>query len=424
MNDEILHARENRIKHVESFQQEGYSTILVLKANIPGSNKNIKEAKILINIFKHLIKDYLTVDKESEYQSADGPYAIFGLLKEDQFTIKQWCIDVENQHVLGRFIDIDVFHNTAHSLSRSQLNQPHRKCYLCERSVYECMKTNQHELETLLEYITQNVFHYCCTQISQYIIESMEKELALEYKFGLVTKTSQGSHSDMDYSLMRSTIDVLIPYFLQMFETGYKTENLSTILQSSRHIGVQAEQDMFYHTKGVNCYKGLIFVLGATISSLGYVMQHNLIWNDIFDIIRRLSTTILDDFLVTTNTSGFYAFKNHQILGVRGEVHGGLPSVQSVISQITDVNLLSDTQIREILRQLIVLCDDTVLLHRAKTLAQYQAIKQKFKQLDVFNMNQVETLNQECIDSKLSFGGAADLLVTTIFLKKVERGFF
>jgi len=35
-------------------------------------------------------------------------------------------------------------------------------------------------------------------------------------------------------------------------------------------------------------------------------------------------------------------------------------------------------------------------------------------------MNQVNGLNQLCIENNLSFGGSADLLVVTVFLKKIN----
>ncbi len=48
----------------------------------------------------------------------------------------------------------------------------------------------------------------------------MINELNLDPKFGLVTPTSSGSHKDMNYKLMHDSIDVLIPYFLEIFELG------------------------------------------------------------------------------------------------------------------------------------------------------------------------------------------------------------
>jgi holo-ACP synthase/triphosphoribosyl-dephospho-CoA synthase len=420
MNDAILAAREDRIRQVESILNQGYPTVLVLKANIPGTNKNISEAKIIVNIFKHLTRKQFTIHVESELGSKDGPYIIFGLRDTDANAIKKQCIEIEEQHDLGRFVDIDVFQNSFQSLSRLKMNLPNRKCFICDESVYYCIKSKKHDVETLVLHIKKQVFDYICHNIKSFIIDAMITELDLEYKFGLITKTSQGSHTDMNYDMMKSTIDVIEPFFQQMFGVGYKTREITSIFKQSREVGVKAEQAMFYHTNGINCYKGLIFVLGAAVTSLGYVLQNKLGFADIFHVVKELSITILDDFLGLTNTKGYDAYEKYHILGARGEVYHGLPSVQSILYNISDVNFLSDNELRELLRKLIVLCEDTVFLHRAQSLDHYVHMKHKFETLNIINIDEVKQLNQECIEKNLSFGGAADLLVTTLFLKKVE----
>ena len=73
--------------------------------------------------------------------------------------------------------------------------------------------------------------------------------------------------------------------------------------------------------------------------------------------------------------------------------------------------------------RLIERVDDTVLLKRAGSLEKYNFYRQKIGQIKSYNEKQIKELTDECIEEGLSFGGSADLLITAIFIKKVEGCF-
>lgn len=85
-------------------------------------------------------------------------------------------------------------------------------------------------------------------------------------------------------------------------------------------------------------------------------------------------------------------------------------------------NDFSNSTLRKILIKLIVLCEDTVLLKRAGNLKRYQAIKEHFANLDLEHFD-AKQLTEKCLKEHLSFGGAADLLVIAIFLKRFSQTF-
>jgi len=153
----ILEARDRR----EAFRREllgpGGVILIQIGVNIPGSTKN---NAMILEIFQEgvcrleqLFGDILT----GRYLHPDlptGPEGFF-TLKMDPLTAKDTCIPLENNHILGRLWDIDIYKNTGVPVSRSELNLPPRRCYLCGESAHSCTRSSKHSLEDLLLYITQ-----------------------------------------------------------------------------------------------------------------------------------------------------------------------------------------------------------------------------------------------------------------------------
>jgi triphosphoribosyl-dephospho-CoA synthetase len=71
---------------------------------------------------------------------------------------------------------------------------------------------------------------------------------------------------------------------------------------------------------------------------------------------------------------------------------------------------------------LIINIEDTVLLKRCKTIEKYNEVINKFKNL-IYNTEEINALNDYCISNNLSFGGAADLLIVSVFIQNIYKSF-
>lgn len=63
--------------------------------------------------------------------------------------------------------------------------------------------------------------------------------------------------------------------------------------------------------------------------------------------------------------------------------------------------------------------EDTVLLKRAGSLEKYHHYRKLIGDIPI-DEERIQAITTECIEHNLSFGGSADLLIVSIFLKKVE----
>lgn len=420
MIDQILDAREQRAFHVRDALKKS-PLVLLIKANTPGLNKNIWLSKYLVLLFRKLLEHTCEPCESSFYESMDGPYVIIHLPEDDVMSIKHFLMHIEETHPLGRFIDLDLFNEPFKSISRMDIEAPLRTCMLCDKPAIECMRNQNHSLIDIKNHIQTKTIQYLLNDIKKQCDLAILTELELEDKFGLVTKTSSGSHSDMNYQLMLAAKNAILDDLVDVFKLGLESDDLDGLFASAKEIGIKAEQHMLDATKGINCYKGLITVLGFACLSSGYALSHQKDFHSIFDDIKILSKDLLDDFRKPSHTFGIKAHLSYQIQGIRGELSKGLPSVFQILNQYQGLSKDDPTTLRKALKDLILKTEDTVFLKRSKSIKTYENIKHELSLLDMDNLNSISKFTNKMIDQHISFGGAADLLVTSIFLQNIKH---
>lgn len=409
-NNNILIAREKKYQFIKQFITD--YQVITLKANIVGDNKKIKEAYILLSYFDTKISKYCT--SKYIFDDFDGPMIIY-LCQKDK-CLKETMVLYEENDELGRFVDIDVYFNDSKSISRNTL----RKCYLCDNYAFVCGKNKNHSAEKLNNYLKQKTLDYILKLVETTIDVSIMAELNLHPKFGLVTPYTNGSHKDMNYKLMIKAKEAIIPYFLKMFLIGYNSNDLSDIFSKIKNIGIEAEKAMLKITNGINAYKGLIFALGLIVTSLSIKLSNIKEKATYFKYVSMMTKDIIKEYNKGEQTSGKIAFNKYQLKGARHQAYFGFKDVQMIINKYS---LEDDESKLNALCELIVNIDDTVLFKRCNyDYKKYINVKDMFKQyLD--NKLDIDELNKYCIDYNLSFGGSADLLIVSVFVKKINEIF-
>lgn len=420
MVEQILQAREQRTKHVKTLLEKS-PIVLLIKANTPGVNKNLWVSKYLVLLFNKLLERTCDTCESIYYESLDGPYAIMCLPDDDIIAFKHFLMHIEETHLLGRFIDLDLFNSPERSLSRMDIDAPPRTCMLCGMPAIECIRNHKHSNEEIIKHIQTTTKEYLLNDIKKQLDLAILTELELEDKFGLVTKTSSGSHNDMNYDLMLKAKNAILDDLVMIFKLGLEADQLDGLFQEARIMGINAESHMSYATHGINCYKGLITVLGYACLASGYAIGHQKPFFSMFEDIKVLSKNLLNDFKKDSKTFGIKAFESYHMQGIRGELAKGLPSVLNILNTYKSLNSNDPITLRKALRDIILMTEDTVFLKRSGSLEHYQKIKNELNQLDMDQQNEIQKFTQKMIDQKISFGGSADLLVTTIFLQNIKH---
>lgn len=243
-------------------------------------------------------------------------------------------------------------------------------------------------------------------------------ELNLDPKFGLVTPYSNGSHNDMNYQLMILASEAIIPYLREMFKAAVRIDNPYELIINNQVIGKLAEEQMLRTTNNVNCYKGLIYNLGLIITASTYALVNLQSFDYTYIVAKEMSKQTFQNN--NLDTFGQKVYKTYNFGGIRSEAMSGYPSIKQVLSELTD---FSDKKLIKTLVKLITITNDSVLLKRSKSIEKMDLVIQKFKLLNLHNQEEVKLLTNYCIQNNLSFGGSADLLITSIYLKKLLNKF-
>lgn len=420
MIDQILDARELRSFQVKKSLEKS-PLVLLIKANTPGSNKNIWLSKYLVLLFRKLLEHTCEPCESSFYESMDGPYVIIHLPEDDVMSIKHFLMHIEETHPLGRFIDLDLFNEPSKSISRMDIGAPLRTCILCDKPTIECIRNLNHHPFELIQYIEKHVMSYLQREIKKQLDIAIITELELEDKFGLVTKSSSGSHADMNYALMIQAKDAILDDLVEVFTLGLNAEQLDGLFSKAREIGIRAEQHMLAATQGINCYKGLITILGFACLSSAYALKNQLNFSDIFNNIKILSKDLVNEINQQGQTFGIKAYQKYQFQGIRGELSHGLPTVKKVLESYRHLSLEDSMTLRKALKDIILLSEDTVFLKRSQSLDTYQHIKTEISQLDMNNLKAIKEFTDKMVLKNISFGGSADLLITTIYLQNIKH---
>ncbi|WP_392486042.1 citrate lyase holo-[acyl-carrier protein] synthase [Haloimpatiens sp. FM7315] len=161
--EDILDARENRVFKEKKILEKYLNTLIVVRANYPGINKdNFITREIVSVVGNHIlnIKDFKNkiLFKEIEY-TADGPI-FFIVVNENFLNIKKICINIEENHKLGRCVDIDVYNEKGKGISRRNFGLPSRKCFLCSEDAHVCVRSRKHSEKDVIDYIEKTLEDY------------------------------------------------------------------------------------------------------------------------------------------------------------------------------------------------------------------------------------------------------------------------
>lgn len=156
---DILDAREERVDLQEKLMNDFENTLVCVRVNVPGVRKQTELSQGIFEIISKEVKDIFNDRILKSYckMGAEGPIELL-IIDEKSEKVKMDTIQLEETHILGRFVDIDVYdHHKRESLSRTSMGFLPRKCYICDKPAYECVRNQSHSKEEIICHI-QNVY--------------------------------------------------------------------------------------------------------------------------------------------------------------------------------------------------------------------------------------------------------------------------
>lgn len=165
--EQLLASRDARA----SFQQELLGThpgltLVCLTVQLPGFQKRNATSLIIggagVAALLDRLEDAVSYVQVKDLETGYEAYFLVPIAAADA---KRICCALEEEHPLGRLMDIDVI-GPRGAVSRGDIGLAPRKCLLCDREVRFCMRAKSHSTEELLAKIQEMVNNYvlCITE--------------------------------------------------------------------------------------------------------------------------------------------------------------------------------------------------------------------------------------------------------------------
>ena len=267
---DVLLAREERVRRQQELLKTFGTPLVCFTMNIPGP---VKDTPLIRRSFRWGLKQLegrLSGVKHREVTEDFTGCEAFFAVEGDPGEIKGICTKIEEETPLGRLFDLDVLTISGEKLERKSP----RSCIVCGAPGRGCASRRLHSLEQLTGAVEKIMVNHFIEEdgiaLAGLAVESLLREVHTTPKPGLVDDRNTGSHSDMDVAAFTASAEALRPYFRQCFLLGRKMPR-EELFSALRRAGMEAEQDMYRATGGVNTHKGAIFTLGLLCGSLGRV---------------------------------------------------------------------------------------------------------------------------------------------------------
>lgn len=450
--EEILNARENRVKIQQKMLQKAPTCLLSFTLNIPGPVKVFPYTKWAYEVGSSIISKGVSllngdVLEQFETKNETGWEGFFALNLPPE-EIKAYLLEQEEHHPLGRLFDFDVLRTDGSKLSRQELGFPERTCLLCGNPAFLCGRSRTHSAQELLAKEIELMENFFISRLSNHIGLLMQKALFYEVntslKPGLVDRLHNGSHKDMGLSTFINSAYSLSDYFCQCVKEGLSCDcskkDLPLLFQKLRSIGKQAEKTMLFATQGINTHKGIIFSGGILCGAIGYYISTNSrdissenFLSSLSEICRYMLPALLNDYLTltqnTAKTNGEKLYLEYKITGIRGEAKEGFPHLFNTGFPLFQAVLKEDFTLWQAglitLLHYIAYTEDTNLIIRSdyQLACKIQKDLQKFLNHATYEeqLSILPKLDDFFISQNISPGGSADMLALTYFLYFIQN---
>lgn len=158
----LLDAREERVDIQSGLLKKYNNTLICARINYPGIYKGNDLTRGIMSVIKKEITSVFESSMlyENLSYTAEGPCFML-IVSLDFQDAKLAAVKIEDEHPLGRFTDIDVYSPDGKSLSRSQFGLKPRKCYLCDGTAHNCVRSRRHSISEVIGYMERKYNEYC-----------------------------------------------------------------------------------------------------------------------------------------------------------------------------------------------------------------------------------------------------------------------
>ncbi|WP_342638223.1 triphosphoribosyl-dephospho-CoA synthase [Orientia tsutsugamushi] len=268
---------------------------------------------------------------------------------------------------------------------------------------------------------------------SKFAVNSLIIEPTVWPRFGLVGLNDDGTHNDMNYSMMCKSAKSLQIFFEECFLLGcyfnYSinlTQNKDFFLMwQSRYF--HAIKEMLNHTNGVNTHKGIAYLIGLFVFVQGLFQCNDI--SHILNYAHRISIFHTTDIIRSSQSSfsetyGMWAYHKYGVLGIREHIIDNFSLVKRAWLWCLQSKSIPSSIKYSILRIFfLAVLQDTNIIKRGGYSTACNIKKHAHHILKCQNLKVIKDKASELedffIEHKLSAGATGDMIAVMLYFEFV-----
>lgn len=146
---------KEQIKRVEASLIKEYGKNLVsIFVDFPSKNCENTFTKNIIQCMESIFEGIFTtkIFLKINWIAGVGPVLIM-LIDSNANDIKKTCVEIEEKHIFGGCVVINVYNYNGKEITREELNYAPKKCFICGDSLENCKKVNKHSDNEIIQRI-------------------------------------------------------------------------------------------------------------------------------------------------------------------------------------------------------------------------------------------------------------------------------
>lgn len=159
--DDIIKDKKERECRRKWLIKDYLAPLLSMKVNYPGICKNNCVSFGIMKIFCSLVIDEFKdrIMYKDLQVTSEGPILTL-VINGDVCNIKRRVIGIEENHILGKYIDIEVYNSDGAKVNRKNLGFKPKKCYMCDEELSDCINDKRHDVNEMKQCIKNELEKY------------------------------------------------------------------------------------------------------------------------------------------------------------------------------------------------------------------------------------------------------------------------
>ena len=282
----LLRARDERQALIDRLRPPAGQALVAVALNLPGARKSPPGAARLMTWALARARRALPGSRLLlRHEDAAGPFALLAAAAPPA-PVKRACLEVELACPAARLVDLDVYADDGQPCGRAAIGVAARPCLVCDRPAVECIRAGRHAQRTVRAQVDQLLGDFDPEpdpepdlpldpdrepaadpslgpgpdRLAADLAAGLRRELDLTPKPGLVDRRDSGSHPDLTYPLMLTSIGEVGRAWSALARAAARGEPLRALLAQG-----QASERRLHEVCGTNTHKGALFVGGLLV---------------------------------------------------------------------------------------------------------------------------------------------------------------